>query len=154
MSSRSERVVMNDRERALAELGIGALNASLAGLGYAPIGASSDVRMADPVVGEIPNAVVERPGVAPLRLVFGRDLDIWVGPYSEVVEAPVGEKTRARVEALITRVLRSEVHCRYRKKSVELMLRIPDEDPWLRLKVRGVGQQTTLEPRYEPYAGK
>ncbi|MEO3939434.1 hypothetical protein V3N99_22230 (plasmid) [Dermatophilaceae bacterium Soc4.6] len=143
---------MTDHELALAELGIEALNASLAGLGYPPVGVSPDVRMADPIVGEIPNAVVERLGVAPLRLVFGRDLDIWVGPYSEVVGAPVSEETRVRVEGLITRVLRSEVLCQYGRKSVELMLRLPDQDPWLRLKVRGAGREPMLESRYEPYA--
>lgn len=143
---------MNDRERVLVELGIGALNASLTALGYPPVGASRDVRMADPVVGDIPNAVVDKPGAAPLRFLFGRDLDIWVGPYSEVVQVPVNEKTTGRIEDLITRVLRSEVICRHGRTSLELILRIPDEDPWLRLRVRGTERAQTLEPRYEPYA--
>lgn len=142
---------MNDQERVLAELGIEALNASLAGLGYPPVGTNPDVRMAQPAVGDIPNAVVDKPGVAPLRLVFGRELDIWVGPYSEVVCVPVGEETRGRIEELITRVLKSEVVCQYARKSVELILRIPDRDPWLRLRVHGAGRGPTLEPHYEPY---
>lgn len=116
---------MNEQERVSAARGIDACNASLAGLGYPPIGANPDVRMADPVVGDIPSAVVDRPGVAPLRLVFGRDLDIWVGPYSEVVSIPAGEDSRERMEELITRVLKSEVLCRPRRKSVELILQSP-----------------------------
>jgi hypothetical protein len=44
------------------------------------------------------------------------------------------------------------VECRYRRKSIELILRIPDQDPWLRLKVRGADLKSTLEPRYAPYA--
>ena len=143
---------MNDHERVLAQLGIEALNASLAGLGYPPVGANHEVRMADPVVGDIPNAVVEKPGVAPIRLMFGRDLDIWIGPYSEVVGAPVGEETRDRIEDLITRVLRSEVLCRYGRRSVELTLRMPGQDPWIRLKVRGGDQKPTLSAQYVPYA--
>ncbi|MDQ1294260.1 MAG: hypothetical protein QG608_2143 [Actinomycetota bacterium] len=87
-----------------------------------------------------------------MRLVFGRDLDMWVGPYSEVVIAPVCEGTRGHIEDLITRILRSEVECRYRRKSIELILRIPNQDPWLRLKVLGADRKTILEPRYAPYA--
>ena len=143
---------MNDRERFLAELGIEALNASLAMLGHQPIEENPNVHMVDPVVGEIPNVVVEKPGVAPLRFLFGRDLDIWVGPYSEVVAAPVREETMVRIQDLITRVLTSEVLCRYRRKSVELVLRMPDQNPWLRLKIRGADLKPTLQPRYEPYA--
>ena len=73
---------MNEQERARAAMGVDVLNASLAGLGYPAIVASSDVRMAEPIVGDIPNAVVDSPGVAPLRIVFGRDLSIWVGESS------------------------------------------------------------------------
>jgi len=143
---------MDERERALAAMGVDALNASLAGLGYPLIVSSSDVRMAEPVVGDIPNAVVERPGVAPLRIVFGRDLNIWVGPYSEVVTVPVSEETRGLMEEVITKVLMSEIVCSYRRRSVELVLRLPDHEPWMRLRVRGSDLQRLLEPRYQPYA--
>jgi hypothetical protein len=147
-----ERPVINDQEREVARLGIEALNASLIKLRHAPVGENPDVRMVDPVIGGIPNAIVEKPGVAPLRLVFGRDLDIWVGPYSEVVVAPVREETAGHIEGLITRVLMSEVVCRYRRKSIKLILRMPDQDPWLRLRVRGADRESTLELRYAPYA--
>lgn len=143
---------MNERERALAALGVDALNASLAGLGYPVITSSSDVRMAEPVVGDIPNAVVDRPGIAPLRIVFGRDLNIWVGPYSEVVTVAASEDTRGLMEEMITKVLMSEVVCNYRRRSVELVLRLPDHEPWMRLRVRGADLQPLLEPRYQPYA--
>lgn len=143
---------MNERERALSSMGVDALNASLAGLGYPVIVSSSDVRMAQPVVGDIPNAVVERPGVAPLRVVFGRDLNIWVGPYSEVVTVPASEETRGLMEEMITKVLMSEIVCTYRRRSVELVLRLPDHEPWMRLRVRGSDLQRSLEPRYQPYA--
>lgn len=143
---------MNDRERASADLGIAALNASLAGLGHKPLGLNPHVRMVGPVVGEIPNAMVDQPGVAPLRFVFGLDLDIWIGPYSEVVTSPVNAETRDRVEESITLVLTSEVLCQVGRRSVALTLRIPDQEPWLRLTVRGADQQPSLEPRYQPYA--
>ena len=144
---------MNEQERALAAMGVDALNASLSGLGYPVIVASSDVRMAEPVMGDIPNAVVDRPGVAPLRIVFGRDLNIWVGPYSEVVTVPASEETRGLMVERLSKVLMSEVVCNYRGRSVELLLRLPDHEPWLRLRVRGSDLQRLLEPRYQPYAG-
>lgn len=144
--------MINDQERDATRLGIEALNASLAKLGYPPVGENPDVRMVDPVIGDIPNAVIEKPSVAPVRLVFGRDLDIWVGPYSEVVVAPVREATKGHIEDLITRVLKSEVVCQYRRKSIELILRMPGQGPWLRLRVRGADREPTLKPRYEPYA--
>ena len=108
--------------------------------------------MAEPVVGDIPNAVVDRPGIAPLRIVFGRDLNIWVGPYSEVVTVAASEDTRGLMEEMITKVLMSEVVCNYRRRSVELVLRLPDHEPWMRLRVRGADLQPLLEPRYQPYA--
>jgi hypothetical protein len=143
---------MNDREREAARLGIAALNGSLIELGFASVGDSSDVRLADPVILDIPNAVVEKPGCAPLRLIFGPDLDLWVGPYSEVILAPVQEHALSDLQDLITSILRSEVTCYYRKRSVKLTLRIPGQDPWRRLTVYGAGPESPLRPRYEPYA--
>ena len=143
---------MNDREREAARLGIAALNGSLVELGYAPVEDSPDVRMADPVILDIPNAVVEKAGCAPLRLVFGPDLDLWVGPYSEVILEPVQEDTLSEIQDLITRVLKSEVSCDYRKRSVKLGLRIPGQDPWRRLTVYGGHEEARLAARYVPYA--
>jgi hypothetical protein len=143
---------MSDRERKAARLGMEALDGALVDLGYLPVGENPDVRMADPVVGDLPNAVLEKPGSAPLRFVFGRDLDVWVGPFSEVVSAEVLEETMGRVRGLITHVLRSEVTCRDQRRSVQLVLRVPGQEPWLRLKVRGATASATLPPRYAPYA--
>ncbi|GEN78512.1 hypothetical protein AFE02nite_02460 [Actinotalea fermentans] len=146
---------MNDQEQQrAARLGIEALNASLVRLGYPPVGKNADVRMVDPFLGVIPNAVIERPGVAPLRLLFGLELDIWVGPFSEVVAVPAREECRRDMENEITRILKSEVECRYRKRWVELILRIPDQNPWLRLRIVGTGRSSVLEPRYAPYASQ
>jgi hypothetical protein len=143
---------MNDREREAARLGMVALDASLVELGYPPVGDSPDVRMADPVILDIPNAVIEKPGCAPLRLIFGPDLDLWVGPYSEVILEPVQEETLSDIQDVITQVLRSEVTCHYRKRSVKLVLRIPGQDPWRRLTVYGAHEEARLAARYEPYA--
>jgi len=146
--------MMNEQERSAARLGIEALNAALVALGYLPMGSNSHVRLADPVVGDIPNAVVEKPGAPPWRLVFGRDLDIWVGPYSGIVEAPLLEDARKDIEELIIRILRSEVICRYGRRSIELTFRLHDQVPWLRLKVRGAGRSSPLEPRYSAFASR
>ena len=142
---------MNHREQESARIGLEALNASLVTLGLAPVGENPDVRMVEPAVGAIPNAVVDKAGVAPWRFVFGRDLDIWVGPYSGAAGARLVEETRGEVEDLITRVLRSDVTFRRGRRSVELRFRIPNEEPWLRLKVRGADPSSSLERSYEAY---
>lgn len=138
---------MSEWERALAALGVSALNASLGGLGYPMVPSSSDVRMADPVVGDIPNAVIEKPGVAPFRMLFGQDLNIWIGPYSEVVTIAASAERRGLMEEMITKVLTSEVICNIRRRSVELILQLPGHEPWTRLRVHGAHRQPTLKPR-------
>lgn len=143
---------MNDQEREAARLGIEALDRALADLGRPPVGDNPDLHMAPPVVGDIPTAVMDKPGGAPLRFVFGRVLDIWVGPFSEVASAEVLPETRDRVRDLIAQVLRSEVMCRGGRRSVEIVLRHPGQEPWLRLKVRGARAAAPLQPFYSPYA--
>jgi hypothetical protein len=143
---------MNNQERELTRVGIEALNAALAGLGYPPVGENPEVRFGDSGGPRLPVVVVDKPGVAPLSFMFGYELDVRVGPYSGVIEVPLGAETRALVEDVITRVLRSEVLCRDRWKSIELMLRIPGQDPWDTLRVFPHAREWRLEPRYEPYA--
>lgn len=143
---------MNERESVLAQYGIDAVNKALLKLGCPTISADSDICMAPPVIGDIPNAIVRKPRVAPFRIVFGRELNIWIGPYSEVVTVAVTENTRGLMEETITRVLMSEVLCSFTKRSVKLIIQIPDQEPWTKLRVHGMGLQPSLEPRYEPYA--
>ncbi len=146
-------VVMNDQEREAARLGIEALDGALVALGYPPIGENPHVRMTAPVIGDIPNAIVEKPGTAPLRFVFGRDLDVWVGPFSEVVSAELLGASRDHVQHRIAQVLRSEVTCRVGRRWVKLVLQIPDQKPWLRLRVcGGASSALGMQPRYAPYA--
>ena len=143
---------MNATERYLAELGIQALNGSLVRLGYPPVGESLDVRMADPVVGDIPNAIVEKPGVAPFRFVFGRDLDMWIGPFSELLLLPVSEQAMGEIEEQLTQALRSEVHCHYGRTMAKVTLQLPGQVPWFTLRSWARGRVRALGPRYAPYA--
>src|SRR5690242_18320847 len=98
---------MTDWEREAARLGTQALDRALIALGQRPTAENPDFRVADPIVGDLPNTVLDKPGVASLRFIFGRELDIWVGPYSEVVTAEPSEATQNDLQRPIERVLRS-----------------------------------------------
>lgn len=143
---------MNDKEKEAARLGMEALDGALVDLGYPPLGENPHVRMVDPVVLDFPNAVVEKPGCAPLLFVFGPYLDLSVGPFSEVLVEEVTEATKDDVRYWINQLLRSEVTFRKRWRSVEIVLRVPGSEPWRRLRVFGAGKHPELEPSYAPYA--
>lgn len=143
--------MMNDQEREAAHLAMEALDHALLALGREPVAVNPDFRMATPVVGDLPNAVLEKSGVAPLRFIFGLDLDVWVGPFSEIVTSKVSEVTKTQVQHKIEDLLRSSVALQQTKRSVEITLRLPGMDPWLRLKVRALGLTSILEPTYDPY---
>jgi hypothetical protein len=144
--------MLSDREKEAARLGMAALDAALVDLGCPPLGENPHVRMVDPVVLDIPNAVVEKPGCAPMLFVFAPHLDVWIGPFSELLNLDVLEDTQEHVQHLIRRVLRSEVTFRKRWRSVEIVLRVPDSEPWLQLTSFGGVSGLRLEPSYAPYA--
>jgi hypothetical protein len=93
--------MINDQEREAARLGLQALDRALMALGRRPVDQNPDFRLAEPVVGDLPNAVLEKRGAAPLRFVFGSDLDVWVGPFSEVVTLKVSEATKDLIQQRI-----------------------------------------------------
>jgi hypothetical protein len=143
--------MISDQERETARLGTQLLDRALVALGRRPAVENEDFRAADPVVGDLPNTVLEKPGVAPLRFIFGPQLDVWVGPFSEVVTATISEATADDAQRQIERLLRSSVDCRIRRNSAEITLQVASDEPWLRLKVRAAGLAAALEPRYAPY---
>jgi hypothetical protein len=135
---------MSDQEREAARLGMRVLDNALIALGHRPALENPDFRAAEPVVGDLPNIVLEKAGVAPLRFIFGQQLDVWVGPFSEIVTVDISHATKDDAQAT----------CRIGKRSVEIALQLPGNEPWLRLKVvGGSGAALTLEPTYAPYAG-
>jgi hypothetical protein len=142
---------VNDEEREAARLGMQILDQALVSLGQKPALESPDFRVTEPVVGDIPTTVLERRGVAPFRFVFGRDLDVWVGPFSEVILAPVRAAAEKEIQQRIEVLLQSSVTCRPGKRSMEIALQRPGSVPWLRLKVRASGVATKLEATYSPY---
>lgn len=142
----------NEQEREAARLGMHALDEALISLGLRPVPDNPDFRVTDPVVGDVPTTILHKPGVAPFRFVFGRELDVWIGPFSEVVTAPVSGSGTAEVQQRIERVLKSSVACRPGRRSMEITLQLPGDPPWLRLKVLAKGVASTLEPSYESYA--
>jgi hypothetical protein len=74
-SDRDMEALMTEREREAARLGMEALDQALMALGRRPVDQNPDFRLADPVVGDLPNVVLDSPGAAPLRFVFGPDLE-------------------------------------------------------------------------------
>jgi hypothetical protein len=145
---------MSDQEREAARLGMRLLDDALIALGHRPVLENPDFRVAEPVVGDLPNAVLEKPGVAPMRFIFGQQVDVWVGPFSEVVTVGVSQAKKDDAQWRIERLLRSSATCRIRKRSVEIALQLPGHEPWLRLKVASrSGAALALDPTYAPYAG-
>jgi hypothetical protein len=145
--------MINDQEREAARLGMQLLDQALISLGQRPLVDNPDFRATDPVVGDLPTRVLEKRGVAPFRFNFGLVLDVWVGPYSEVVHAQVSDATNKDAQRQIEEVLLSAVTCRAGKRSMEITLQRPGDEPWLRLMVRASGLASTLEPTYSPYVG-
>ena len=144
--------MLSDREREAASLGMQILDQALISLGQHPLGENPDFRITDEFVrGDTPNAVLERPGVAPFRFLFGAEIEVWVGPFAEVVIVPIAE-TPENAQDAIKNLLRSSVTCRRRKLWLEIALQRPGEEPWSRLKVLGAGSESELEPIYAPYA--
>ena len=143
--------VINDQEREAARLGMRALDQAVISLGHRPVLENPDFRVTDPVVGDLPTTVLKKPGVAPFRFIFGPDLDVWVGPFSEVVSARVSDARKDDAQRRIEDLLQSFVTCRPGKRSMEITLQCPGDEPWLRLKVRASGLASTLEPMYSPY---
>jgi hypothetical protein len=144
-------LVINDQEREAARLGMRLLDQALISLGCRPVSENPDFRSTDPVVGDLPTAVLDKPGVAPFRFIFGRDLDVWVGTFSEVVIAPVSDARTPDARYRIEELLRSSVICRPGKRLMEISLQRPGDKPWLRLSVRASGSVSALEPVYAPY---
>lgn len=143
---------LSDKEKEAARLGMEALDGALVDFGYPPVGENPHVRMGYLDDLGITTAVVEKPGCAPLKFVFGPYLDLWIGPFSEVVTCKLTEATRDQVQCLIAQVLRSEVTWRARWMSVELVLRVPGSEPWRRLISHGGSPDPGLQPSYAPYA--
>jgi hypothetical protein len=145
-------VRLSDREKEAARLGMEAFDRALVDLGYPAVGENPHVRMGDPLHELLPTLVVDKPGCAPLKFVFGPYLDLWIGPFSEVLNEEVTEATKDDVQYWMAQVLRSEVTWRARWMSVELVLRVPGSEPWRRLLTFGGSPDPGLQPSYAPYA--
>jgi hypothetical protein len=141
---------MSDLEREARRVGLRALDDALIALGASPLRENSDFRATDPDVGGIPAIVLDRSGVAPFRFTLGLDLDIWIGPLSEVVAAPISAATQADLQRQIERLLRSVVTCRRGKRSMTIGLQLPDEEPWLRSKSTARAWRRRLSRRIRP----
>lgn len=144
--------MLNRGEREASRLGANALDQALISLGRRPVSDNPDFRVTDPVLGDLPTVILDKPGAAPFRFVFGRDLDVWVGPFSEVITAPVSPEETEKIQEGIERVLKSSVSCRSQKKWLEISLQLQSEEPWRRLKVRAGGFVSGLAQDYAPYA--
>lgn len=141
-------------EREAARRGQVALDAALVALGCLPLDENSDFQVADSAVGELLTLALEKQGVAPLRFVFGADLEVWVGPFSDVITVAVADMSAEQLRAQMMLVLRSSVDVHRARRSTQIMLSVQDEVPWLRLKVRAFGQSKPLEGKFDAYVGR
>lgn len=133
-------------------MGIDAMNAALSSLGKPPVGdPASDIQFDEPVAFAIPTAVLNAAGAAPIKFIFHGYLDVWIGPFSEVLVYDVEKQTPSEVEEDLRLLFTSEVACRYRWGSVRITLSQPGHKPWRRLGVGGSGPVPRLEPLYAPY---
>ena len=143
---------MRGRAQRHAQVGIDAMNAALSSLGMPPIGdPESDIQFDEPDT-YAPQAVLDAPGAAPMRFIFGPLLDVWIGPFSEVLVMDVERQTTSEIEEELTCLFTSQVAYRYRRGSVRIALSQPEQKPWRRLGVSGgFGVFPRLEPLYAPY---
>jgi hypothetical protein len=147
--------MLGDRDREAARLYMQVLDQALISLGRRPVSDNPDFRVTEPLVLDVPTTVLEKPGVAPLRFMFWPDnLDVWVGPFSEVVvvqSSDAGKKNDPL--RMIAALLQSSVTCRRKRWWMEITLQRPGAEPWHRLKVSGFDRQAAeaLEPIYSPY---
>jgi hypothetical protein len=75
---------------------------------------------------------LEKSGVAPFSFVFGPAIDVWVGPFSEVVLQDVSKKTVDHLREALGQVFRSAVSVRSERWSTTIAFRLPGAEPWLR----------------------
>lgn len=145
--------MISDHEREAARVGMRALDQALVALGRPSVSQNPDFNFAEPVVGHLPNIVLEKRGVAPLRFVFGFDLDVWVGPFSEVILLTASEASFDLIQQRVAELLSSSIFCQAGRGSMVITLQLPGDEPWLRLKVRASGLSSELDSAYAPYAG-
>ncbi|WP_240643939.1 TfoX/Sxy family protein [Antribacter gilvus] len=142
---------MTPEEREATRLGAEALDRALVALGRRPAAENPDFRAGEPLAGIFPTLLLEKPGVAPLTLVLAPYLDVWVGPFSEVVLIVIEESSPGEVQGLLEKVLRSAVTCRKGRWATTVTLQIPGEEPWIRLKDLGTRGKASLEGDFLPY---
>ena len=145
--------MINDLEREAERLGRQALDGALIALGRQPLDRNPDFLDGDPVTGDIPNVVLHVPGIAPLRFIFGPDLDVWVGPFSELVTIEMSQEKLAFAQQRLEWVLQSAVTYESGRFWKKVSLNRAGAKPWLRLKVRAAGSNARLQPSYAPYSG-
>ena len=143
--------MMSGTERAAARIAIDVLNAVLAEHGQPTLEQNPHFRSADPIMGVLPNFVLDKDGVAPLRFVFGQTLDIWVGPYSEVVVAEIVPDRIGALRDVVARVLHSHVAVMPGRYWTTLELSESGMDPWRTLRVRHGGRRPSLNRQYLPF---
>lgn len=142
---------MDSSDREVTRIARRALDDALVSLGRRPVSENPDFWPGEPVPGDFPTVVLEAPGVAPFQFVLGPDVDVWVGPFSEVVLVEASAETEATIRSRLRDVLLSTVTSRRRRWSTEIVLRVPGAEPWMRLRSYGRFTAAPLEPAYRPY---
>jgi hypothetical protein len=144
--------MVSAHEQAGIELGLGLLDRELGTLGMPPLRQNPDFAEREPFLGVFPVFEVVRPGAAPFRFVFSSGVDLWVGPFSEILEIEAEAENAELIATSVQRALRSVVEVSRVRKTVVITLSLPGSaNPWLTVKVRGSDYEGPFV-RYEPLA--
>lgn len=143
---------MDDAEGALVFRGVAIVDRALVSIGGEPLAENPDLELTRSDYGGRPAVVLTRTDVAPFVFMLGHDLDVWIGPFSEVLLLSLADTTASASAALVVKTLRSHVAYERRRRNALLTCHLPGESPWLRLRVRPRGRSADLAASYEPYA--
>lgn len=128
-----------------------ALDTALRRAGLPVIECNADFVVDESGAGFYPALLLVKSGVAPLRLVMGPVLDVWIGPYSEVVSVDTATCERDEMIELLERLLRSKFTITSGRWAVKITAQLSGSQPWLALRIWGRGGVHVPSQAFLPY---
>jgi hypothetical protein len=129
-----------------------ALSAALAEIGEAPLGSNPDLIEDVPYLEVFPTYVAFREGAAPFTFVLGSELQMDVGPFSEVLVLDVDVSADELRDSLV-RVLRSHVDVTVGRIWATVTLTDSNGQEWRKLRVARTAEARALTTRsWAPFA--
>lgn len=134
----------------LARRGPEALDAALELLGQPPAAEHPHLAGREPLDGLWPRIALDRPGCAPLELVFGPDVQADIAGFAEAWSKPAGDPADA-VRDDLARLLRSHVLVSAAWWGRRLTVCEPARPPWLRRTDWGRPGESREPAFYRPF---